>query len=155
MAGERFRIAGKTYRVDALDEISLKQMLLFDDQAEDMGLRLRWLDVELALQDLEGATPKEFAVHPRRNLVISACVWAARLLSGDEVTLDEAIGIPFTQIEWIEAPKDHKPPKKKGGKAAPAKRSRSVRSVPSSADDSPEQPTTPSSEISAVKSASA
>jgi len=150
MAGERFRINGKTYRVDLLDEISLKQMLLFDEQAEDMGLRARWADVEIAVQELEGGTPADFARHPRRNLLTSATVWAAQVLAGDQVTLDEAVGMPFKKIEWIEAPKDRRPPAKK--KSASAKASRSVRPVPSSVESPQEQPSTPSSETSELKS---
>jgi hypothetical protein len=151
MAAERFRVDGKTYRVDALDEISLKEMLLFDDQAEDMGLRARWADVEQATIELQGATAKDFASHPRNKLIISAAIWVARRLSGEEISLDAAVGVPFKNFEWIESPKDHAPSAKKTAKP----RSRSVRPVPNSDDEPPVHLPTPSSETSEPRSESA
>jgi hypothetical protein len=120
----RFKLQGRTYNTAALDEISLKDLLVFNSQAEDMGLRRNWADVERVSEELAQLDPVKADQHPERFLVISTTIWAARRIAGDVVTLDEAVSFPLREIEFLPEPGDRKPGKPKGAKKAPAKSAR-------------------------------
>lgn len=141
MAG-RFRLNGKTYEMSAINEISLKDLVLFNTQAEDMGLRnFRWDDVERTYQEISKLkSPQEAAKHPNRHLMIAVTVWISRQKAGDNVTLEEAISFGMDEIEFLPDPEDRKPgptrgaskrkaPAKKATKKAAASRTASARAT--------------------------
>lgn len=126
MSGElRFKIDGKVYDTASVDEISLRDVLMFNKQAADMGLPATWADVEriaaetaaLAEQaKADGKKPEDMAPHPDALLMFAVTVWASRRIAGDDVTLEQAVDVPMSSIEIVEgpkAPKDHQRSKKK------------------------------------------
>jgi hypothetical protein len=141
MAGERFKIGTKVYETDVLDTISLRDLMVFNRQVADMGLSITWADVErISAEMAEIGEADGASRHPEAMLMTGVVIWASRRAAGDDVTFEQAVDIPMSEIVWIEAPKDHRPSKKKG-----AGGSRSVQPVPSS-DDEPSPMTPPTSE---------
>ena len=119
----RFRIGEKVYQTTALDEISLKDLVLFNGQAEEIGLSYRWHDVERLAQEFEELSEAEAEAHPDKLLLIAVTVWVARRAGGDVVTFGEAIDIPMARLEFLPDAEDKRPPKAKGGKKRPPKAS--------------------------------
>jgi hypothetical protein len=130
-----FKIDGKIYSTAGLDELSLKDVLLFDGQAADLGLGITWRDVEQISQEFADLTSEEADRHPRAVLMVALTVWASRRVAGDDVSLDEAISIPISSIDFGSVPEPARPtqPRKagaaKGAKTSgnPAKRAASAR----------------------------
>lgn len=135
----RFKLHDRTYSTAALDEISLKDLLLFNSQAEDLGLRRNWSDVERVSEELANLPVAEADRHPERFLVISTTIWAARRVAGEDVTLAEAVDFEIKAIEFIPDPQDHKSGKRKGAKkSAPKSRPQKASApVDEAGDDSP------------------
>lgn len=178
MAAQRFKIKGKAYKLDEnLDKLPLLDIVLFDQQAEEVGLHATWGDVmiwsaEMAqvAEDIKAArtaagddsewTDAEAAKqvkHPRMFLVMTATMWASRRMSGEDVNFGEMLSdFSLADIEWAEptkdrpAPKDHKrkSPTRKASAPATARASKSPART-----TSPDTTTTP--EISKPLSESA
>jgi len=113
----RFRINGKVYDTSKVDQVSLRDVMLFNTQAEQMGLPERWADVERITQEM-AELGDDANAHPDAIVMFGVTVWACRRLAGEDVTLDEATNVPMSQIEVLEAkkaPKDRQP--KKGAKS--------------------------------------
>jgi len=143
----RFKIGSKVYSTAALDEVTLRDLMLFNTQAEDMGLSERWSDVERIGCEMAALDEDAAEAHPGKMLMIGVTVWASRRLAGEQVSLEEAVDIPVKSISFLPATEDRKPgPTKarKGPPKSPAKKATRPDSVPaaSSATLPDETPTT-------------
>lgn len=135
----RFKINGKTYDTGSVDQISLRDVVLFNRQSADMGLGVTWADVERISTEMAELTDKD-APHPESLVMFGVTVWAARRIAGDDVTLEEALDVPMASIEIVEArktPKDRQP--KKGTKPRSTRAGAQATSAAEPSDD----PTTP------------
>jgi len=114
----KFAIAGKVYDVVDVKQLSMKDMLLFEQQTEAMGRRLTWADVTRWRNELE-ALPDDKArgEHPDSLWLTAVSVWAARRASGEDVTFEQAVDFPAADIKFIATPADRKPKKAAAGKA--------------------------------------
>jgi hypothetical protein len=130
-----FKIDGKTYTTAGLDEITLKDVLRFDTQAAALGLGITWKDVERINQEFAELTAEEADNHPQAVLMVALTIWASRRVAGDDVSLDEAIDIPLSSIDFgtpPEEPARPTQPRKAGAKKGaqksgnPAKRAASA-----------------------------
>lgn len=123
MAG-RFRLRGKLYEMSSINEISLKDLLLFNTQAEELGIPERWADVELAALDMSAMkTAREGLTHPMRNVVIAVTVWISRRAAGEDLSFSDAIDFPLAEVEFLPDPGDRKAgPTKGAAKKRPAKK---------------------------------
>jgi hypothetical protein len=127
----RFSLNGKVYTTSAIDEVSLKDLVRFNTEAADMGLRERWNDIERVATEMDAMTPKEAEQHPDKLLVTAVTIWVARRVAGEDLSFGDAIDLPLSKITWIPDPEDKKPVK-----ANPTKGPK--RSVSAPADDQPE-----------------
>lgn len=140
-APRRFRYDGKTYEVPAFNDISLKEIITFDAQAEALGISTRWDDIEELAQMSSAMTKAQAASHPLRYIMFATTIWFARRAAGEDITLEQATETKLSEIEWVPVPKDRQSGKKsaarKPAKKA-AKKASSTRpgSVP---DESPEE----------------
>lgn len=122
MAG-RFKLDGRTYEMTAINEISLRDLVLFNAQAAEMGGDFRWSDVEEAAAEMQAMkTVGEASKHPRRNLVIAVTIWISRRAAGDDLSFGEAIDFPMSSVEFLPSAEDRKPGPTKARKG-PAKKS--------------------------------
>lgn len=114
----RFQLGGQLYSPASIDEVSLRDVLLFDEQCEDLGLTARWSDVERAAIEISLLSLSDAEKHPRRNLVIAAMVWSGRRKAGENLAFGDAVDFPQGELRWIPDPKDRKPGKASGPKKA-------------------------------------
>lgn len=133
----RFRLRGKTYTVPGFDEVNIKDIIQFDQQAASMGLTARWKDIVELSQKSEGMTEVEAAGDPLSYVMLVVTIWTSRRSAGETCTFEEASEMTLSEVEWIPAPKDRQP--KKATKKS-ASRPGSAAAVPDE-PDSPE-PTT-------------
>lgn len=118
----KIEIDGKVYSTATLDEISLRDVVLFNSQAKDIGLDVSFADVEQISNEMAELGDTD-VTHPDAMIMFAVTIWAARRIAGDDVTLGEAIDVPMKSIKVIEArkaPKDHKPKKPKSLSTRPA-----------------------------------
>ncbi len=117
----RFKINDKIYATSSLDELSLRDVTMFNSQAEDMGLRRKWSDVERVAQELAALPEDEAEQHPDKYLVLAVTVWATRRTAGEKVSFEEAIDVPMLNITLLPDPEDKKPGKPKARKGTAKK----------------------------------
>jgi hypothetical protein len=120
---QRFKIAGTVYRLDTIDEITMTDVLLFNAQSEDMGLHRAWSDVERLGDTFAALSEREAETHPEKHLMIAASMWAARRIKGEDVTLEDVLGVRiYKDVEFLPDTSDRAPGKAKGAKRSPAKK---------------------------------
>lgn len=131
----RFQLGKKIYTTAAIDEISLRDLMLFNAQAEAMGLNTSFAEIEVSLVEISGLVEagKTQEIAGRRDLlvVIGATVWAARRTAGEDVTLDEATNFPMKQLVFLDNPEDHQ---RVNPTRRPAKKAAAGRGAAASAD---------------------
>lgn len=144
-AAARFKIAGKTYKLDPnLDKLSLRDIIGYDEEVAAAGLHATWGQTMQWAGEISALPEDDRMSHPRGFLVMAATVWASRRLSGEKVDFGVMLDdLDLGSIEWLEspvvAPKDHQPKKKSGSRKA------SVAATSSEAGDAPEPTTLPTS----------
>jgi len=120
----RFRIGEKVYSQLSMDEISLKDMLLFNIQVAELGLPYTWADVQRIAKELDGLSDAQAGQHPDIMFATAVTIWISRRGAGEDLSFDEAISIPMSAITFVSEPKDHQAGKAKGAKtSAPRKAS--------------------------------
>lgn len=129
----RFRIGDRTYSTASLDEVSLRDVMLFQTQAADMGLTVSWADVEAAAVEMSALPQDEAGSHPQALLMLGVTVWAARRLAGEDVTFEEAVDFPMASMTFLDSPQDRKPGKAKARKGKPRKGKPRKASAPAAA----------------------
>ena len=112
----RFRLDGKVYSVGALEDVSLRDVMLFNTQAADMGLAATWADVERVSGGDVRADKDEAEKHPDALLMLGVTIWATRRIAGDEVTFGDAVDFPLSALVWLPDTEDRKPGKGKARK---------------------------------------
>lgn len=117
----RFQIGETIYNTAALDELSLKDIVLFDSQAAEIGLDARWSDLEQAATDMSALSADEADRHPRKILVIAVTIWAARRMAGEQIKFGDAIDFPANSMRLLPEVGDKKPGKPKAAKKAAKK----------------------------------
>lgn len=122
----RFSINGKVYSTSALDEVPLRDLILFNTQAAEMGLSERWNDIERIATDFATLTPKQADQHPDKLLVFAVTIWVSRRMAGEDLTFGQAVDIPLSSLQMIPDPADKKP------KANPTKGPKRQVSAPAS-----------------------
>lgn len=138
----RFRLDGKVYSVGALEDVSLRDVMLFNTQAADMGLAATWADVERVSEEMSAADKDEAEKHPDALLMLGVTIWATRRIAGDEVTFGDAVDFPLSALVWLPDTEDRKPGKgkaRKGSKSKPKQKASAAADVP----PEPSAPTTP------------
>lgn len=136
----RFRLDGKVYSVGALEDVSLRDVMLFNTQAADMGLAATWADVERVSEEMSAADKDEAEKHPDALLMLGVTIWATRRIAGDEVTFGDAVDFPLSALVWLPDTEDRKPGK---GKARKGSKSKPKASVAADVPPEPSASTTP------------
>lgn len=112
-------IHGKVYESVLLDDVSLRDILLFNAQAAAIGYPERWDDIRKSARELAQLDDDAQAQdHPAMPMVFAANVWAARRASGEDISLGDAIDVPPSEIRVFvdEESEPGKPPARKGAK---------------------------------------
>lgn len=104
----RFRLGGKVYTTADLDEVTLKHIVLLERQAADLGVPVRWGQIEQAqaeMSQLDGSRDS----HPDAALLFAITIWASRVLAGETITFEDAIDVPIKAIEFLDSPTEPAP----------------------------------------------
>lgn len=140
----RFKLDGKVYSVGALEDVSLRDVMLFNTQAADMGLAATWADVERVSEEMSAADKDEAEKHPDALLMLGVTIWATRRIAGDEVTFGDAVDFPLSALVWLPDTEDRKPGKgkaRKGSKSKPKQKASGAAGVPPEPSASTTPPT--------------
>jgi hypothetical protein len=153
MAEARFKIGARVYTTAALDEISLKDLIVFGREAEAIGLPAKWSDIERIAS--EAADLPDGEEHPDALLLVGVTIWASRRAAGDDVTFEQSIDFPLKDLSFLPSPTDREEPgptKARKGKKHTSASSPSTGSSPVSAlpvsDTTPRETSTTSEERS-------
>lgn len=143
----KFSIAGKVYDAADLDRLSLKDILLFETQAAELGVipelgrPMAWGDIG-AISERIDALETDVEKENDRGMVwmTAVTIWASRKLAGEDVTFEQAVDFPMRDLKFIPEPQDHKTAKVNPTAARPGsgRAARAVAAVPPSATSSPE-----------------
>lgn len=106
----KFTINGRSYDAAALDEVSLRDILLLEQQTTDFGRRLTWTEVTDMAARLEALKTDEERLDDEASLWLTAVtIWASRRLAGDPVTFDQAVDFPLKDLVFIKEAHDERP----------------------------------------------
>lgn len=133
----RFRIdpASTVYRLADLEDLSLRDHLVLEQQTADLGRRLDLPTIDAMNRSLiDCKDDAERRVHPDGPWVLAVCIWAARRKAGEDVTFEQAIDFPMKKLEYLPDPEDRKPAdptraRSRQGSARAAKRPAAKRSA--------------------------
>lgn len=118
----RFKLGGKVYTTADLDEVTLKQIVQLERQAADIGVPVRWSQIEQAQIEV-GQLGENRDEHPQSALLFAITIWASRVLSGEAVTFEQAIDVPIKAIEFLDPPTEPTP----GAASGPTKARKGTR----------------------------
>jgi hypothetical protein len=110
----RIKVAGKVYTPIARDEVSLRDLMLFNHQARDFGIT--WAEVTEMMEEWDDLSEEEAASHPNLYMVIGVTIWMSRRAAGEDLTFSEAVDVNLGDVDFIPDPEDRKPGKAKGAK---------------------------------------
>lgn len=120
----RFQIGEAIYNGTDLDLLSLRDILLFEKEAAELGRPLKWGEVQGWAQEIDelaraAADKKSSAAkrqasedairdHEGTLMVMALTIWAARKLAGDGLSFSDAIDFPMRDLRWLPSPEDRK-----------------------------------------------
>lgn len=116
-ADARFKIGDKVYSTAALDEISIRDLVVFNTEVADLGLHYTWADVERIGNEMAEMPDQEALHHPDAMFITGVTIWASRRAAGDSVTFLEAIDIKIKDLEFLPSTQDHVGPTKAAKKS--------------------------------------
>lgn len=107
----KFQIGSERYDLQALDRLTLAEILRLEFETESLGRPMKWSQVRAMAEALDGLTAEEFEAHDDSLWVVALGIWVSRLRQGEAVTLAEAIDFPLSDLKFLPEPGDHKPGK--------------------------------------------
>lgn len=127
MTDQRISYKGKVYALTTLDELSLDDLIAFEEETAAAGSPMTIMDAE--------------KINTRSALAMAIGMWAAIRAAGEKITFAEARQIRMKDIVNIPTPADHKG--KSGPKAKQAAKPKSSHSTGTGQDARNEEPETP------------
>lgn len=125
---ERFSYQGKAYRIVAVEDMSLDDVIALEDELADGDVRNRKTGSVMQFGDIA-------ELNPSSGLAILVGMWATLRAGGTPLPLAEVRKIPMTEFKELPATEDHR---KASPKAPKSKRSAQTGSDP--ADETPPPP---------------
>lgn len=109
---KRFRIGdGPIYRLDDIEELSLKDLLVLGVQTEELGRRIDMGVInEMKMRISKLTTDEERKADPDAAWLFAIALWAARIKAGEDLTFAESIDFPMSKLQLLKEPADR--PKK-------------------------------------------
>lgn len=109
---KRFRIGnGPIYRLDDIEELSLKDLLVLGVQTEELGRRVDMNVIQEMKTRIERLNEDERKADKDAPWLFAISLWAARIKAGEDVTFVEAVDFPMSQLQFLAEPADRKPKK--------------------------------------------
>jgi hypothetical protein len=119
----KFKIGDAFYDAGALEDLSLSLLLRLENETKEFGRPLRMADIQRMTTEIAALkTDAERGQHPDAPWVTAVAIWAARRLAGQDVTFEQAVDFPMSQLTILADPQDRvgpqKPRPRKGSGAA-------------------------------------
>lgn len=104
-------INGKTYPGTSMSDLSLKRTLELQRELVTTGISSArtWGEIQGLMNEFMGMTPGERAHHPEALFLTALAIWAARVGSGEDLTLLDACDVPLSAVQWVAEPADKLP----------------------------------------------
>lgn len=104
-------INGKTYPGTSMSDLSLRRTLELQRELVTTGISSArtWGEIQGLMNEFMGMTPGERAHHPEALFLTALTIWAARVGSGEDLTLLDACDVPLTAVQWVAEPADKLP----------------------------------------------
>lgn len=99
----RIRIRGVDYEAASIEDITLRDTLVFEQQMAELGRRMSWPDLmKMVLRLAAIEDPAERGTDPDAMWSMAVTVWASMRKAGEQVTIAEAIDFPLSEIVFID-----------------------------------------------------
>jgi hypothetical protein len=94
-----------------VSDLSLKRTLELQRELVTTGISSArtWGEVQGLMNEFMGMTPGERARHPEALFLTALTIWAARVGSGEDLTLLDACDVPLSAVQWVAEPADNLP----------------------------------------------
>ena len=104
-------IGEKKYPAASVSDLSLKRTLELQRElvTTPISSARTWGEVQGLMNEFMGMTPGERAHHPEALFLTALAIWAARVGSGEDLTLLDACDVPLSAVQWVAEPADKLP----------------------------------------------
>jgi hypothetical protein len=106
VATARFKIGEKVYTTGSIDKVTLRDLLTFQADLDELGMGASWSDVETAAEEIGALPDDEAQKHPRALLVFATTIWASRRAAGEAIRFIDAIDFEMGDLTMLPAPAD-------------------------------------------------
>ncbi|MGX7679074.1 hypothetical protein ACSMXN_09250 [Jatrophihabitans sp. DSM 45814] len=122
----KFMIGDRLYNDAALDQLSLKDILILEMETEKLGRPLKFAQVQgwaeefnrladrmadkRATAAVRAEAEKSLTEHEGALWVTAITIWASRKIAGEEITFGAAIDFPMGSLRILPEPEDRKAP---------------------------------------------
>lgn len=116
----RFRIADAEYDAATIEDITLRDTLVFERQMADLGRPMSWPDMMRMIVRLAAIPdPSTRGEDPDAMWSLAVTIWASKRLAGEDVTVAEATDFRLSDLVFLPDPVTESPTKA-GANPAPA-----------------------------------
>lgn len=106
----KIKIADRIYPVAVLDDLTLKMLLQLEQETAEFGHPMRANDIRLISDRMRKLdNDEERAADPDVLWLTATVIWSARKLAGEDVTFDQAVDFPMSDLSYIAEPQDRLP----------------------------------------------
>lgn len=105
----KLAIDGKVYDAADLDQLSLRDILMFEKESADMGRPMSWADIGVISTRIDALKTKaEKEADPGIVWMTAVTIWASRRLAGENITFEQAVDFPMRSLTFLPEPQDRK-----------------------------------------------
>lgn len=116
----KFRIGEQEYDATAINDVSLRLLLVLEKESAELGGAIRMSDIQAWQAEMQALPVADRDKHPAVARLLAVNIWAARVLSGEKITFGDAIDFPLSQMQFIAEPGDAAPVEANPQKARPS-----------------------------------
>lgn len=104
-------IEGRRYPVVHIAKLSLKHALFLQQELAVMDPPITecrtWGEIRELWVTYAKLTKADQRAHTEGAFLTALTIWAARVATGEDITLMDAIDTPVSEIQWVTEPGDH------------------------------------------------
>lgn len=110
-------IGEKHYPLIDMEKLSLKHTLVLQRELAVTGISSArsWQEAKELVRQFQTMSKAERESHPEALFLTALTIWAARVSTGEDLTLLEAVDVPLSEIRFVREPTDRQAPEGKAG----------------------------------------
>lgn len=114
----RFKIADAEYDAATIEDVTLRDTLVFERQMADLGRPMSWPELMRMVMRLAAiADPSARGEDPDAMWSLAVTVWASKRLAGEDVTVAEAVDFRLSDLVFLPDPETETPTQAGAGPA--------------------------------------